>query len=258
MSTFDMTINKSAAMFTNDIYRRFLRPKAENRELLTATYAFCGVVVAIAFVLAYFVANINDIWGWISMGLWSGIGMPLLLRFYWWRFNGTGYAVGMCGGLLAALLVLTMNTFYELNLSEVTQFLILTPISLLCAVGGTYLAGPCERRALENFYRTTRPFGVWGPLRKTLPDGVREAMTKEHRNDLLALPCAFVWMITMYMLPMQLIIKQYQAFTITLLLFLTSLVGMYKFWYKNLPPEIAPSGASGEGERVNHPDQDRR
>ena len=50
MSTFDMTMNKASAMFTNDIYRRFLRPKAKNRELLTATYAFCGGVVAVAFV----------------------------------------------------------------------------------------------------------------------------------------------------------------------------------------------------------------
>ena len=245
MSTFDMTMNKASAMFTNDIYRRFLRPKAQTRELLGATYAFCGVIVALAFVLAYFIADINTIWGWITMGLWSGIGMPLLLRFYWWRFNGAGYAAGMAGGLLAAITVLLIDTFYT-PLSEVTQFLILTPISLVCAILGTYLADPCARQVLEEFYRKTRPFGFWGPFRKTLPEAARRAMVIEHRNDLLALPCAFVWMVTMYLLPMQLIIKQYTAFAVTLVLFLTSLVGMYRFWFANLPPKDDAAGPFDE------------
>ena len=245
MSTFDMTMNKASAMFTNDIYRRFFRPTAKNRELLTATYVFCGTIVAIAFALAYFIADINTIWGWITMGLWSGIGMPLLLRFYWWRFNGAGYAAGVAGGLLAAVVVLLIDTFF-MPLSEVTQFLILTPISLLCAISGTYLAEPCGRKVLENFYRKTRPFGFWGPLRATLPEHVRQAMATEHRNDLLALPCAFVWMVTMYLLPMQLVIKQYQASAVTLLLFLTSSVGVYRFWFANLPPKNEVAGSSDE------------
>ncbi|MBN1512343.1 MAG: sodium:solute symporter [Phycisphaerae bacterium] len=236
MSTFDMTMNKSSAMFTNDIYRRYLRPAAKNRELLTATYAFCVIVVAVGFVLAYCTRDINSIWGWITMGLWSGIGMPLLLRFYWWRFNGAGYAAGMAGGLLAAIVVLVIDTFH-VDLSEVTQFLILTPISLLCAIVGTYLGPPCRPEVLENFYRTTRPFGFWGPLRNTLSEKARHAMEIEHLNDYLALPCAFVWMVTMYLLPMQLMLRQYQAFGVTLVLFLTSLAGMYRFWYKNLPSQ---------------------
>jgi hypothetical protein len=236
MSTFDMTMNKAAAMFTNDIYRRFLRPQARNRELLTATYLFCGVTVSLAFLLAYNIRNINTIWGWITMGLWSGIGMPLLLRFYWWRFNGAGYAASIFGGLAAALGVLALDVVWHVQFSEVAQFLIITPISLICAVVGTYLGRPTEREALENFYRQTRPFGFWAPLARVLPDRVRDAMRIEHRNDLLALPCAFVWMVTMYLLPMQLIIKQYTAFGATLVLFVLSVAGLYRFWYKNLPP----------------------
>ncbi len=240
MSTFDMTMNKAAAMFTNDIYRRFVRPKAQTRELLTATYIFCVVVVAVAFLMAYNIPNINNIWGWITMGLWSGIGVPLLLRFYWWRFNATGYAVGIFGGLFAALGVLAFNTVAEQSadyspLSEVAQFIILTPISFLCAIIGTYVGSPTERPVLENFYAKTRPFGWWGPFKPMLQDRVRRAMEVEHRNDLVALPFAFVWMVTMYMLPMQLIIKEYRAAAFTAVLFVVSLAGLYRFWYKNLP-----------------------
>lgn len=240
MSTFDVTMNKSAAMFTNDVYHRYLRPKAANRELLGATYAFCVAVVIASFILAYNIPNINDIWGWITMGLWSGIGMPLLLRFYWWRFNATGYAAGMFAGPVAALAVLLYNIYSGQSddftpLSEVGQFLLLTPISLIFAVAGTYLAPPTPAPVLENFYRQTRPFGWWKPLRGLLPAPQYQAMRCEHRNDLIALPFAFVWMVTMYLLPMQLIIKQYSAAAVTALLFAVSLVGMYRYWYKNLP-----------------------
>ncbi|MCX5632962.1 MAG: hypothetical protein NTW93_04735, partial [Phycisphaerae bacterium] len=50
-------------------------------------------------------------------------------------------------------------------------------------------------------------------------------------------PFVFLWEVTMFLLPMQLIIRSYQAFVVTLILFLIGLAGTYKFWYKNLPPE---------------------
>jgi len=47
---------------------------------------------------------------------------------------------------------------------------------------------------------------------------------------------------------MQLILKQYQAFGVTLVLFLTSLAGMYRFWYKNLPSQ-SETADSPDGRR---------
>ena len=241
MSTFDMTMNKAAAMFTNDIYRRYLRPEATHKQLMRVTYMFFAVMLVVAFVMAYQIPNINTIWGWITMGLWSGIGMPLLLRFYWWRFNGVGFGCGMLGGLAAALGVLLWNTFLpaENQLSEVAQFLILTPISLCFAVAGTYLAPATEEEVLSNFFRKTRPFGFWKPLKATLATDERAEMQVEHRNDLFALPIGFVWMVTMYLIPMQLLIGDYLSLSIAVVLFLASCVGLYKFWYSQLPPASA-------------------
>lgn len=239
MSTFDITVNKSAAMFTNDLYRRYLRPAANNRELLIATYAFCLTVVVIAFVLAYSVVNINAIWGWITMGLWSGIGIPLFLRFYWWRLNGYGYASGIFGGLLGAFTALVWNNFLypESPLSEVSQFAILTPISLAFTVGGSLLTTATDPAVLQNFYRTTRPFGWWGPYRRGVSETDFSAWRREHRNDLLALPFGFVWMVTMYLLPMQLMLGETRAAAVSAALFVVGVVGLYRYWYLNLPAE---------------------
>lgn len=242
MSTFDMTMNKAAAMFTNDIYRRFLRPEATTQEMMRATYAFFGVMLAAAFGMAYFIPNINTIWGWITMGLWSGIGMPLLLRFYWWRFNGAGFAAGVFGGLAAAVAVLFWNTFAAQGdrIQEVGQFLLLTPVSLACCIAGTFLAPRTDEATLTNFYRKTRPFGLWAPLRAVLSPEEDRAARTEHRNDLIALPFGFVWMVSMYLAPMQLVTGDYPAFWVTSGLFLVGAAGLYRFWYRALPPPSTP------------------
>jgi hypothetical protein len=51
----------------------------------------------------------------------------------------------------------------------------------------------------------------------------------------VSLPFAVMWQITIFLLPMQLIIKSYQAFFITGIIFLASSIGLYLFWYTKLP-----------------------
>lgn len=233
MSTFSMTVNKTVAMCTNDIYRNIFRSNAGNKELIWMTYLFSLILVGVSFAMGSSARSINDIWGWIMMGLGSGMAVPLLLRFYWWRFNGGGYAASMITGVIASV---TQRAFWP-DLSEQWQFISLTALALIGAVVGTYLTRATETKVLEEFYIRTRPFGFWKPFKHLLSPAMQEVTAKEHRNDLLAIPFVFLWEVTMFLLPMQLIIRSYQAFVVTLILFLIGLAGTYKFWYKNLPPE---------------------
>ena len=54
-------------------------------------------------------------------------------------------------------------------------------------------------------------------------------MTREHRNDLLALPFALGWQITLFLLPMQLIIRNWQGFRVAFAIFALCLGRMYVF-----------------------------
>ena len=116
----------------------------------------------------------------------------------------------------------------------------LTLIALTGAIIGTYVTPPTDHKTLEHFYRTTRPFGLWGRFKRTLPPDLRAATTREHTYDLLALPFALGWQISLFLLPMELIIQNFQAFRWTLVVFIVSLVGMYFLWYRQLPPADAP------------------
>jgi Na+/proline symporter len=233
MSTIDVTINKAVSFFTKDIYQRYLRPKAAHRELMLATYSFTIVLVAVSFVMTYTVKSINDIWGWITMGLCSGLAVPSLLKMYWWRFNGGGFAIGTMAGTISAV----VQRLIWPEMPEQWQFVILTVFTTVCTIAGTYLTKPTDQAVLENFYKMTRPFGLWKPLQHILADDIRIKMKREHLYDLLALPFAACWLVTMFLMPMQLIVRQFTAFYITLGIFIVSLFFMYIFWYKNLPSD---------------------
>jgi Na+/proline symporter len=229
MSTFDATLNLASALFTKDLYQAFIRPKAANRELLTATYLFSLAIVAAGFVMGYYAKSINDVWGWITMGLLSGLAIPGILRLYWWRFNGAGFAIGTFCGMTAAV----GQRLYYPDWTEQTQFIVLTLVSLVFTVIGTYATPPTDKKILEHFYLTTRPFGFWKPFKDRLAPDIKKTLCQEHTCDLLSLPFIFIWMVSMYLLPMQLMIRSYGAFAITLVFFCVGVAGIYRFWYKN-------------------------
>ncbi len=232
MSTFDSTVNRGAGFFTRDLYQRFFRPKAGDRELIFSSWFFIAAVAAAGLVLGNFVENINDIWDWIAMGLGGGLVVPFFLRFYWWRYNGAGFAVGMAFGLTGAI----GQRILAPDLDPRLQFVSILSMGLAGSILGTYLSRPTDRAVLEHFYKTTRPFGLWKPLKGVLPPDEHIAMKAEHRNDIMAVPFTLGWQVTLFLLPMQLIIHSYNAFFITLGIFLFCLGGMYIFWYRHLPP----------------------
>jgi len=232
MSTFNAIVNATTGFLTRDLYQGYIRPKAKNKELIYVSYAFGAMVMVAGFATAYSTKNINDIWGWLTMGLVGGTMIPTVLRLYWWRFNGSGFALGTLIGLAAALLQRVLIP----GMPEWRQFLYMVGAGLVGSIIATYIRPPTERGVLEHFYRTTKPFGLWGPLRRILGQEEAAAMFREHKYDLISLPFAFFWQLTMLMLPLFLIVKQFRASAVAASILAMSLVGLYFFWYKKLPP----------------------
>ncbi len=234
LSSFNSSVNMTTGYFTRDIYQRHIRPRASNRELIASSYMFTVMLVLAGFVLAYNIQSINQIWGWVMMGLGGGLAIPSLLKFYWWRFNGGGFAIGTTVGIIAAI----AQSFLLPGLPEWVQFVLVSSVSLIATLLGTYLTEPTDERVLTHFYETTRPFGVWKPYRDKLTATARTMMIREHKNDLLAIPFVVCWQVTLFLLPMQLMIRSYAEFEITLTVFALCLIGLYWFWYRNLPPRV--------------------
>jgi len=234
-------VNGTIAFFTKDIYQEFIRPKASTRELIAASWVSTVVVIGAGLVLGMFATSINSIWGWLIMSFTAGSLAPNLLRLYWWRINGWGVIGGMSLGTIASIVQYFLEKAEIIPvLPEWQLFIIMCLISFAGAIGGSLLTAPSDMDTLRHFYRTTRPFGFWGPIKKELSPEERASIDKENRNDIITVPIAMVWQVTMFLLPMQLVVKSYSAFWMTLPVFLASVAGMYWFWWRNLPPATEP------------------
>ena len=231
MSCKNGLMNGASAFFVKDIYQNFLRPGAKNRELIFVSYASTLGIICAGFYFGVVATNINSLWAWLVMSLTAGQIAPQVLRLYWWRCNAWGMLAGTFLGAVGAVL---QRIFYP-QMPEWTQFLLMTAISFAGTIGGSLLTAPTPQDILRNFYRTTRPFGWWRPLRGEFQGAERAAIDRENRMDILTLPFALIWLVSMLLLPMQLVIKDYPAFFWTLPIFLFGLAGMYVFWWKQLP-----------------------
>ena len=231
MSTFDSMINATTGFITRDIYQKYLRPKANTKELIYASWGGVAGIVLCGYLMAFSAKSINDIWGWIMMGLSGGILVPTILRLYWWRFNGWGFASSMAGGLIAAVL----QRIFMPDMHELMQLVMVIIIGTFGAILGTCLSRPTDWDILTRFYRQTRPLGLWGPVKKEMNEAEIRSIQKEHKYDLISLPFTLLWIVTLFLLPMQLMIKAYESAVYSGALLVISLTGLYFFWYKHLP-----------------------
>ena len=128
VSTFSGTLNAAQAYAVNDLYLKYINPKASNRKTILVNYATGIIVVVISIVLGFYAKNVNNMLQWIVSGLWGAYLASNILKWYWWRFNGYGYAWGTLAGMLAAIVT---RGFGPETLPEYDSFLIASGGSLV-------------------------------------------------------------------------------------------------------------------------------
>ncbi len=247
LSTFGSWVNLATGQFVNDFYKKWIRPEAQTRELILASRATVVGIVTCSFLFSLTLDSINDIWGWMMMGFGAGFLVPSLLRLYWWRFNGSGSAIGTLVGIAAAIVQRLL--WPELN--EVWQFIFVLTVGFISSVAAALLTEPTDPEVLRKMYLETRPFGVWGHLKKSLTPEERAKTSREHRNDLLALPFALVWQTTLFLAPMLFIIRNWTGFAGATIIGIGAFAGVYLIWYRNLPKtNLYDSASDGANPRT--------
>ena len=234
MSTFDSTVNAGAAYWVKDLYQAYLRPNASEKDLVLQSRLASLVIVLLALLFSLTITNINEIWGWITMGIGAGMFIPQVIRWYWWRFNGYGFAIGTAVGMVAAVLTKAFGG----PIAEYNSFLIASGSSLVGCIIGTYMTPPTESAVLSHFYKVTRPFGFWGAIRTEIPIDVLNQINKENQRDITAIFFAVPWQVVLFLTGMMIVMKQWSnVFNLFGLLIVLS-AGLYWFWYRHLSKEV--------------------
>jgi Na+/proline symporter len=229
MSTLDSTINGGAAYFVRDIYQKYKR-KTTDKELVYVGYLISLAIVIIGGIIGVCTTSIETIWVWIVGTLGAGMAFPFLLRWYWHRFNGWGFAVGSLTGMVGAIIVGLLFPGLPLWI----EVPVLLAISFVVTMAATLLARPTDEETLANYYRVTRPFGWWKPIKKLVPKAEWKSVKHENKIDIASLFIALPWQAVLYAMPLFIIIHDWSRFCFSLLIFAALSVALYFVWYKHL------------------------
>ena len=234
MSTFDSTVNAGAAYWVKDIYQVYINPKANHRQLMTHSYSASVMIVILGLAAMLVFKNINEIWGWITMSIGSGLLIPMLLRWYWSRMNGWGFSIGTLAGMISAI---GFKAIAPEGVTEYTMFMISSSASLIGTILGTLLTEPTDDETLQNFYNKTRPFGTWGRFKKRMDNDQQNAIDAENKRDIFSTIIAVPWQVTLFLFMMSLMFKTWTTALILGLICVTLTIILYFSWYKHLSTE---------------------
>jgi Na+/proline symporter len=231
MGTFASTVNAAPAYLINDVYLRYINPQAKGRRLIYASYLICALVVIVSTVIGFFVPSINSILQWIVSALYGGYIAANVLKWHWWRFNGHGYFWGMAAGIAASMVFPVLFK----GALPLYYFPLMFLVSVAGCLIGTYATPPTEERVLVEFYRTTRPWGFWGPIRaKVVAEDPAFPVNRDCRRDLFNVGVGIVWQCCLTIIPMYLILKQGMPLAAAVALLIVCCVVLKKTWYDRL------------------------
>ena len=235
MSTFDSTVNAGAAYWVKDIYQLYINPKASHKQLMRHSYLASIMIVIFGLGLMLVFKNINSVWGWITMSIGSGMLIPMLLRWYWSRMNGWGFAVGIFSGMIAAII---FRILAPEGTTEYAMFAVATISSLLGTIIATLLTPPTDEKTLTKFYNLTRPFGSWKRFKNKLTKENIVAIDSENKRDIFSTAIAVPWQLIFFLFMMSIMFKNWTSVTVLgILLAITSTI-LYFSWYKHLSTEV--------------------
>src|SRR6476469_7198094 len=103
MGTFSGTMNAAQAYIVNDIYLKYISPHAPATRVIWMNYLSGIFIVALGIVLGFFAKDVNSLLQWIVAALYGGYIAANIFKWYWWRFNASGFFWGMMAGIAAAL-----------------------------------------------------------------------------------------------------------------------------------------------------------
>ncbi|MEM8816321.1 MAG: sodium:solute symporter family protein [Pseudomonadota bacterium] len=175
MSTISTHINWGASYVANDLYFRFLNPRASDKALTRVSRFATVVITLLSIYISTHIDNIGAMWE-LWAGMMAGLGLPHMLRWLWWRANAWTEISGMLVGFMLALLNFVIGRvagFPEGQMSVFPAGLASHPIHVICwislaagvaAVAATYITAPVERLQLQKFVEKVRPMGFWNGL----------------------------------------------------------------------------------------------
>ena len=217
MSTFAGTLNAVQAYIVNDIYIKYFKKDATPRQANRANIVVGLIVVVVSICFGVLAQDVNSVLQWITSALYGSYIAANILKWHWWRFNGRGFALGMAAGMIPAL-ILPIVPYFD-GVLPLYYFPIIFICSIVGCVWGTYSVPPTDLEVLKEFYKTTRPWGIWKPI-----DVLVKAETPDFKEnsdccrDLINVGVGIIWQTALVAASIYLVLQQFIYFIVAVII----------------------------------------
>jgi Na+/proline symporter len=161
LSTISTQLNWGAGYLANDLYKRFISPDSTSKQLVYASRIITFMLMALGLIVTNYMENITDVWIFI-MECGAGLGLVLILRWYWWRINAWSEISATVAPFIAYAIAK-----WVLNLEFPNSFFFTVGVTTVIWLVATYLAPREDEDSLKIFYTKVRPDGNWRVFTKT-------------------------------------------------------------------------------------------
>lgn len=162
MSTISTQLNWGASFLVNDLYKRFIKPpeKLSSKIRSEKHYVFVSRVITILIMIislyvTTLITSISQVWVFI-LECGAGLGMVLILRWYWWRIS----AWSEITATIAPFVAYAVSRFI-FHLEFPNSFFITVGFTTVAWLLVTYLTPATNLDVLKNFCLKVKPDGNW-------------------------------------------------------------------------------------------------
>jgi SSS family transporter len=175
MSTISTHLNWGSSYVVNDFYQRFIKPEADEKELVLVGRISTVLLMIFASVFALYLTSALQAFN-ILLQIGAGTGLLFILRWFWWRVNAMSEIVAMIFSFIVALVMEFLVKDALLSYEKLIIGILLTTIAWVTTA---LITKPTDNDILTKFYQTIRPHGMgWKPV---IAHGIATgAITTEH------------------------------------------------------------------------------
>jgi len=155
MSTLSTHLNWGSSYVVNDVYNRFIRPAASQREQVFVGRVSTLLMMVVAGVLGLWLSNALQAFHLI-LQIGAGTGLLFLLRWFWWRINAFSEIAAMVVSFAVAVY---FEVFGPAGLAAWEKIVLGVGITTVAWLAVTLLTRPTDEATLRRFCRRVRPGG---------------------------------------------------------------------------------------------------
>ena len=153
MSTIATQLNWGSSYILNDFYRRFIKKDESEKHYVGISRLTTIVLMIISVFVTLFIERISGAWEFI-MEAGAGVGLVLILRWFWWRIN----AWSEISAMITPFIVIPLLKMLKIEFPITLYYIV--PATTIVWLIVTYLTKPTEEKTLIEFYRKIHPGGI--------------------------------------------------------------------------------------------------